>query len=176
MKNCFYMKKNKTVAVTGLRKHKLYKKDKPYLITEENIKKRIKDQLELAINDGFDTFMTGMATGADTIFANVVIELKEKYDFITLEAIVPNFEQASKFSKPDRLVYGDLLAKCDVIRFTENEYTKDSYLIRNNYLVENASLLIAVTDNVNKIRSGTTYTINRAKEKGVKTIVLNPFE
>lgn len=175
MKNYLFMREDKIVAITGLRKHKLAKDEKSYLIVKENIKKALQEQLELAINNGYNTFYSGMATGSDTIFAEVVLELQQKYDDIRLEAIVPFPEQASTFSLDDKLIYDDLLSKSTMIRFMMPKYQKDIYLRRNDFLVENASLIIAVTDDPTKVRSGTTYTINRARENDVETIIINPF-
>lgn len=165
---------NFSVAVTGLRRHKLRFSKENYGKNEDKIKSSIKNILIPYINDGYNTFLTGMATGSDMMFAKAVIELKENYDII-LEAVIPFLEQSNRLSKPDTLEYHLVLKNCDVVRIINNEYSKDAYDKRNDYLVRNASVLLAITNNVKTVRSGTTSTINKATKEGLEIIVLDPY-
>lgn len=165
---------NFSIAVTGLRKHKLRFVKNEYEKNEILIKNAIKNILIPYIHEGYTTFLTGMATGSDIMFAKAVIELKEDYSII-LESVIPFLEQASKLSTDDILEYNLILKKCDVVRIINNEYSKDVYDKRNEYLVKNASVLLAITDDVKTVRSGTTSTINKAIKEGLEIINLNPY-
>lgn len=53
------------------------------------IKVLLKEEIEKAIKDGYDYFISGMALGVDMWAAETVIELEKTYPNIKLEAAVP---------------------------------------------------------------------------------------
>ncbi len=169
------MSVNKTISVTGLRKHKLKWSSSEYYIKEEAMIELLMDILRPKILNGYNSFLTGMATGVDMIFAKAVIRLKAEYNDLTLQAVLPFKDQENRYADCDKKVYKDILEQCDIVRIIENDYSDNSYKMRNQYLVNNSSILIAVTDNVKKIRSGTTQTINLAKDK-IEIIHINNID
>lgn len=166
---------NFTISVTGLRKHKLNFAKTEYVIKESEIINKLIELINPYIDIGYDTFLTGMATGSDTMFAKAIIEIKKKRDDLILNAVIPFVDQPKQFSLDERKEYNDILKKCEVIRIIDNEYKKDCYLKRNEYLVKNSSVLFAITDDINLARSGTTFTINRAIKEGIEVVVINPY-
>ena len=54
--------------------------------------------LEKAIQNGWTSFITGMATGFDTIAAETVLELKNKYKDVKLYGAIPHPGQESKWT------------------------------------------------------------------------------
>lgn len=69
---------NKVCCFTGHRSQKL-----PWGFNEQDerclkMKKELYLEIEKSINEGYDTFLCGMALGFDTICAETVLQLKEK--------------------------------------------------------------------------------------------------
>ncbi len=164
------MNKDKTLAITGLRRHKLCWDN--YNINEEKLINFLIDKLEVYIADGYMNFLCGMASGTDMIFAKAIVRLKGKYG-IMLQAIIPFKNHSFGLSYQEKKEYDFLLEHCDIVRILSNEYFDNVYKNRNKYLVENCSVLFAVTDDINKFRSGTTQTINMAKELNIEIFQIN---
>lgn len=70
------------VCFTGHRPEKLTR-------SERLIKRDLEKEIKRAINDGFTTFITGMARGTDIWAAEIVLELKEKGKDIKLICASP---------------------------------------------------------------------------------------
>ena len=77
------------------------------------LKARIRAAVESAIIEGTEHFICGMAEGCDLYFCEIVLELKERYPHITLEAALPCPTQADKWSEAQRARYHALLERCD---------------------------------------------------------------
>ena len=135
------------------------------------------------LENGYTTFLCGMALGFDTIAALVTTQLKRKYHNIRLIAVIPFVGQESKFSDHDKSVYKHLLAGADsVVVISSDEYsnkepnnpssnlsnapTHAAYHKRNDYLIANSSKIIAYHNG--KPRSGTGSTIRKANSQGIE--------
>ena len=92
-------------------------------------------------------------------FTEVVKELQQKYKDIYLIAYLPY--QKKLFSKE----IAELLPCCKEICVAEIENQKGCYHLRNRYMIEHSSLLIAVTDG--KQGGGTDYTIKYGQKMGI---------
>ncbi len=131
-------------------------------IANENIAfvtEKLKNAILKAIDTGYKIFISGMAEGTDTIAAEVVKELQQKYKDIYLIAYLPY--QKKLFSKE----IAGLLPCCKEICVAEIENQKGCYHLRNRYMIEHSSLLIAVTDG--KQGGGTDYTIKYGQKMGI---------
>lgn len=175
----------KTIAFTGHRPDKLYgydlKNDK-YLKLNKFLEKLLEEKIT---NEGYDTFISGGALGFDTVAFLSVKNLKKKYPNIKNIIAVPFENQHSKWSLKDVNLYNWMKGVADEVIFVDSleEYNrtnanvgmfhKDKLMIRNEYMVDNADLLIAVWDGNNK--SGTANCIKYAKNKLYNpTIAINP--
>lgn len=118
----------------------------------------LKETIEGTINDGVDTFYNGMARGFDLIAAKCVIELKEKYPHIKLIACVPCPKQEKYFSKKDKELYYEVLKNCDEVKLLSQGYYNGCMFVRNRYMVDNSSRVIAY----NREDGGTAYTVKYA--------------
>ena len=82
-------------------------------------------------------------------------------------AVVSVAERYNQYSKRK---YDDLLAKADqTIVLSENYYTR-CFLDRDDFLVENSSMIVAYYDGRN--RGGTFYTMNQAERHKVPVVNL----
>ncbi len=158
--------KQKAVAFTGNRKL-----NAPQGVKVSNLKfeifKRAYALIEEAYHDGKRQFLSGMAQGFDMIAAEAVLKLRDEYDGVELIAVIPFEGQAGNFSYEDQKRYDRILDDADQIIVTSPVYDSAKvYFIRNNYLADNASYIIAYSDGNGR---GTTYTLQRAIEQGAKS-------
>ncbi len=149
--------KNRTCAVTG---HRFLMKD----FDEE----ALYSALEEIIKDGYTVFLIGMALGFDTKCFQTLEKLKKTYPEIKLTAVIPCINQAEKFTSSDKKEYDRMVGSADYKVILEKEYTKKCMFTRNDFLVENSSLLLAYYKGLK--RGGTFYTLNRAKNKPIKIV------
>lgn len=161
-----------SVSFTGYRPEKL-----PF--SEENdplfldLKNRLSNQIEKLIADGADLFYSGMARGVDLLCAEIVLELKNKYPQISLNALIPCRTQTDGWKYDDKLRYENILSQCQKKIYIRDNYTKGCMMERNRALVDSCDILVAVFDGK---KGGTANTVNYAEKKGKKTIIINPVK
>ncbi len=107
-------------------------------------------------------FISGMALGADTDFAETIIQLKEQYK-IKLLCALPCKNQCLKWNSSDIMRYKNVLKKADEIEVISQQYTSTCMYERNKFMVDNSNIVLAIW-NGNK-KGGTWQTINYAKSK-----------
>lgn len=128
-------------------------------------------EIENAIKSGYHTFLCGMALGFDMICAELVLELKKKYPHIKLIGAIPCKNQDSPWTKSQQVRYKKLVKQLDGVCCIYDEYVDGCMLERNDYMLNNASLVIAL---YNGKGGGTGYTIKKAQLKGLKVIIIKP--
>ena len=137
---------------------------------QKQVKKLLLKEIENAYNMGFRYFYCGMAMGFDLLAAEAAISLKSKLKELKLIAVIPHPDQTRLWDEKDKELYNKVLKKANRRILLSDSYSRDSLLKRNDYLLENSSLLIAFY-NGNK-RGGTYYTYRRALRKGMDVINL----
>ena len=165
------MKKEQGCCFTGHRPSKLpwgYNEDSESC---KNFKLAVRRIVENLIEHGVYRFYTGMAEGFDMIATEILIELR-KYRNIEIIAVVPCLEQEKFWSNVQQKRYRDILKKCDSSMLISREYTSSCMNERNNYMVENSSIVFACYDNSSN--GGTRNTIIMAKKKGRNIVIINP--
>ena len=128
---------------------------------------KLRAAVESAIHEGMEHFICGMAEGCDLYFAETVLALKKHYPHVTLEAAIPCPTQADGWSEAQRSRYREILRRCDYETMVQQSYTPGCMQRRNRYMVDHASLLIAVNDG---LRGGTRSTIEYAFRRGVSVL------
>ena len=131
------------------------------------LKAKLRAAVESAIHEGMEHFICGMAEGCDLYFAETVLALKSTYPHVTLEAAIPCPSQADGWGEAQKSRYRDILARCDYETMVQQSYTPGCMQRRNRYMVDHASLLIAVNDGA---RGGTRSTIEYAFKRGVNVL------
>ena len=156
----------KTCTFTGNRPQKLPWKDNENSVECVVVKQRISEEIENAIFDGYDTFISGMALGGDTYFAEAVLNLKKKHK-ISLVCALPCKEQSKSWKYSDKKRYDNILACADEIIYTGETYTRFCMHVRNRFMVEHSSRIIVLdTDN----DGGTKFTKALALKKNLQII------
>jgi len=134
---------------------------------ENEVKQRLYDEILQAIHDGYNAFISGFADGADLLFAEIVAQLREQYPKLFLEAAIPYKNRLKSTST--RLQ--QLLRECNGIKVVCEGYQPDCFLLRNRYMVNQSSRVIAVYDGREK--GGTLSTMCYAHCLGKEVRVIH---
>ena len=145
----------KTCCVTGHRDIPEQKK--------ETITQLLRQEILKAIADGYTHFISGFATGADLMFADIVVQLKAVYP-ITLEAAIP---YPGRMKTPDK-TFQRLIRCSDTVKIHSDCYFKGCYARRNRYMVDQSQRILAVYDG--RTTGGTAATLRYAVGKEVRVV------
>lgn len=145
---------------TGHRPHKLHQ-PKAVVIAA------LEDKIREAVNNGFVTFISGMAWGVDIWAAEIVLRLKREGYPLHLIAAVP-YEGFEKGWDPEwKCRYNEVLRSADLVKYICPHYFSGCFQVRNEWMVDHSSLLIAAYTGE---AGGTKNTVDYAARKGVQTI------
>ena len=109
------MNRQRCCCFTGHREDKLQRPQKEVL---EDLKREIIQ----AVEDGFTTFITGMAYGVDIWAGELILELRKKHRDIHLIAAVPFEGFDSHWNESWRKRYRRLLKKADEVNYICDGY------------------------------------------------------
>ena len=164
---------SKCCSFTGHRPAKLPWKDNEADSRCVALKAVLTKQIGTLVNAGFTQFLSGMAEGTDCLCAQIVLDLREKNPLIKLHCILPCKEQTDKWPDSSQELYHSILEQADSIVYVSRTSHKNCMLDRNRFLVDHASMLLAVYNGVR--RSGTGATVNYARKLGREIIVIDPL-
>ena len=119
------------------------------------VQNSVYQEVKQAINRGYTHFISSFAPGVDLIFAEAVADLKVNYP-ITLEAAIPYL---GRLNTPD-VTFQRLIKECDTVKVHMTQYSKGCFMVRNRYMVDCSTLVIAVHDG--RKTGGTAATIRYA--------------
>ena len=108
--------------------------------------------------------------GFDMLAAEAVIRLQNKEADVFLEAAIPFPGQPERFSREDKMRYANLLNSADSQVTVSGFYHSGCFHRRNDYMIDNASKLIACWDG--KPSGGTYYTCTEAQRRGLSMVNL----
>ncbi len=131
--------------------------------------------IEKAIEDGYDTFISGMAEGIDLICAEIVHNLISRKGMkLNLICAVPYKGQGIKeLSAPmDQYIYSMILSDCSQVVYVSEKKSRVCYRKRNQFMVDNSHRIIGVYKEKD-ISSGTLQTINMAKKAGLEMKIIS---
>lgn len=150
---CFTGHRNKKLPFNGNREKQGIK----YLTSSLQL------YIEQAVRCGFNTFISGMADGIDMICAEIVFNLISRKEMkLNLVCAVPFKGHEQAITNPiDKYIYSMITQKSSVI-YVNDKKSRDSYKRRNQFMVDNSSLLIGAFNESDK-RSGSMQTFNMAK-------------
>lgn len=151
-----------TIALTGHRPEKLdgYNLYSPFYI---ELAKQLRSIVLQYLSVGKRVHMiTGMALGADTLWALVGLKLKQQGYAVTLEAAIPCAEQYSRWAKEDQDRWHDIVKKADKVTYVSNK-PYSGYLMQkcSEYMVDQCEVLVSVWDGT---KSGTKNCIDYMKK------------
>ena len=121
---------------------------------------------------GVTHFLSGMSEGVDTWAAAIVLALREKNPMLKLHCILPCRSQADDWSESAKDLYRSILEQADSVVYVSRDYHNNCMIEQNKFMVDHASILLAVSQGLQ--HSGTTATINYARQIGREIIIIDP--
>ena len=114
-----------------------------------------------------DTLIFFIEQGFDTLAAQTVLTLKQRYPCIKLILVLPCKDQAAKWRASDVKEYERIKSHADKIVYTADRYYNGCMQKRNRHLVDGSSLCVCY---LAKQEGGTAYTVQYAREKGLQVV------
>lgn len=123
---------------------------------------------------GARIFKTGGAVGFDTLAAEAVLRLKERFGAgaIHLYLCLPAPTQTTRYSAAQKQTYDRILAASDGLTYASDVCTTESYYARNRALVAGSDVCVAYCT---RQRGGSYYTCRQALAHGLEFINLADF-
>ena len=156
-------KRKKRCCFTGHRPEKLN-------ANEEEIKQSLTIAIDSALAAGKRTFISGMARGVDIWAAELVLRRRVEDSLIHLICAVPYPGFERRWSMQWQQRYQAVLEKADLVREITPSFSMGSYQVRNEWMVDRSSLVIAV---FNGEPGGTKNTIDYARVQNIPVNVIN---
>lgn len=168
-----YGEMKKSVAFTGYRPSKLPFLNDPFCDEYRKLRSALYEEYEKLVLRDYKFFLTGGAMGCDLMAAEVILELRNKYGRrrVAHELCLPCINHDEKFDENSKRRLEEIKKKSMVTYVTNEEYTSGCMQKRNKYMVNTSSILVAVYDGLS---GGTKNTVEYAKRKGKKMIVIRP--
>lgn len=152
--------KNFCCCFTGHRPEKL-------AVSELEVKTALESKIQVAIRDGYQTFISGMARGVDIWAAEIVLRLRDEGQPIRLVCASPYEGFQKRWSAEWQTRYQRIMAAADLVRYISSGYHPACFQIRNEWMVDHSSRVIAV---YNGSSGGTRNTLEYAAAKGVSIV------
>lgn len=161
----------KKCCFTGYRPSKLPYLKEPFSEEYQRLYLTLTECVKAAVKLGYDYFISGFAEGIDMMAAEIVLGLKrEGYD-IKLEAAIPAMNQTDGWDDLSRGIYFMLYDQADRRVCVDKVLNNYSFLRRDEYMVKESDLVIAVYDGK---KGGTSYTVNYARKKNRDLWIIDP--
>lgn len=150
------------VAITGHRPGSLSTEQRQYM----------QDGLEFIADGlieyyGAEKFLTGLALGADTIWAELALKYGIEYD-----VYIPFEGQEERWSQADQKRYRELRSSASSEKAFGQQFSNRLYHARNDALIQDSDLLVAVwRPSVQK--GGTFSTVQKSLKKSHPTLLLD---
>ncbi len=138
-------------------------------MSERQVYAAMKEEIQKAVADGFDVFISGMARGVDIIGAEIVLNLKKKGQPVRLICASPFEGFESRWSAEWRERYEAVISQADLVRYICPSYSRVCFQIRNEWLVDHSARVLAV---FNGEAGGTKNTIDYATRQGVEVVLI----
>lgn len=119
------------------------------------------------IEQGYRYFGAGGALGFDTLAAQAVLRLRERYPQIRLILVLPCLNQTRGWPQADIDTYEEIKRCADKVTYTSEHYFRGCMQKRNRHLVDNSSACICY---LTKPTGGTAYTVDYARRMGLRII------
>ncbi len=136
-------------------------------LKEREMKRLLETAIDAAIAQGYVTFISGMAQGTDIYAAEIILEKRRTNNNLHLICALPHPDFDSRRSLYEKLRFERIIRKADFVKEVNDHYFTGCYQVRNKWMVDHSSLVIAV---FNGQKGGTKNTIDYAVQKGIRII------
>lgn len=131
------IKRLRRVCFTGHRPEKLNR-------SEKSVLDGLETAIRQAIADGSNVFISGMARGVDIWAAEIVLQIRSEGEDIKLICASPYRGFEKNWSIDWQRRYNNVIEAADLVRFICPNYSKSCFQIRNEWMVDHSSRVIAV--------------------------------
>ena len=148
----------------------------PWGLNEEKascikMKSNLRSEIINAIQQGYRIFICGLESGCDLIGAEIVIDLKQKYDNIKLIGALHSKDQVENVHIYESARFNKIMQKLNGIRCIYHyNIGKECLIERNKFMIENSSLMFAISDCKEDYANAT---IDYAKQNGLKVVAID---
>ena len=170
-----------TVCFTGHRENSVipYKNNPIYsIITLRTVQLMLFRYIDMAVESGYRSFISGLAAGTDLWAAKYVLAKKHSDSRVRLIGVMPFLRHAERFTAHYKDILADVERSADLLLTTNTDpqavYGKSGenaspelYKVRNYFMVDNASAVISYF-NEGSFKSGTYQTLNHAVRRGLE--------
>ena len=137
---------------------------------ESKVIKWLNEQVDREISDGCTTFISGMQRGVDIWGAEAVLKHKKDNPQIKLIAACAFKGMEGRWEESWKDRYKKILSEADEIHYIGDHPGRDAFFERDEWMVDHAGRLIGVFTGA---PGGTLKTINYAKKKGLKVVLID---
>ena len=106
---------------------------------------KIKQTFLSLIEDGYDTFLVGMALGFDTLCFQILEGIRKEKD-IKIIACIPCKTQAYNFTEEQNLEYQRMLSSANESLLISENYSSYCMRKRNDFMVNNSMYSVKIKD------------------------------
>ena len=153
--------KIKTACFTGHRQ-----------IAEESLPKLLSDLYSAVlslIGEGITDFVCGGALGFDTLAAECVLAMQNRFENIKLCLVLPCRDQTKFWGTSDTQRYDRILHRANSVEYVADTYFKGCMHERNRRMVNKSSVCVAY---LQEAQGGTAYTVSYAEKNNLRIINL----
>ncbi len=127
--------------------------------------------ISYAYEQGCRVFISGGATGFDTLAARAVIRFRITHTDVSLVMYLPCVNQSEKWTEVQQNAYNYVLKEANEVKYISEFYTDDCMMMRNKAMAEDADMLIGY---ISHSRSGSAQTARMAERLGKTVYNLYP--
>lgn len=171
-KECSYIMREVTACFTGHRPEKLPDGGASDSQMIKTLKSLLHQEITAAVNDGYTSFITGMARGVDLWAGEMIVEMICSGKPLKLTAVFPYRNYESRYKGYEKWVGGRIISKAAQVVYLNEQYYRGCMRERNEYMVDRSSRLIAVVGDY-KSGSGQTVKYARSQQLDVHIIDIN---
>ncbi len=139
--------------------------------SKKEITADLEAEIRMAVKEGYNVFISGMARGVDILAAEIVLKLRNSGMDIRLICACPfvGFERGWEDSWQGRC--RAIMSEADLVRYISSSYSRNCYQLRNEWMVDHSSRLIAVYGGK---PSGTGNTVRYALKQNIPVKYIRP--
>lgn len=134
---------------------------------EDKIIAALERAIRAAIEDGYQTFISGMARGVDIWAAEIVLRLRDAGEPVRLICASPYPGFETGWPQDWQARYHRVMDAADLVKYICPGYSRSCFQRRNEWMVDHAARVIAV---FNGACGGTKNTIDYAADRGVPVV------
>ena len=135
----------------------------------QKIEKQLDKIIEKLYQKGVIFYGAGGSYGFDMLAEMAVIRARNRHKEIKLILVLPCKNQEKYWTEDNKTTFAEIKNQADKIVYTSEIYSKDCMHKRNRHLVNFSGYCIAY---LNKNSGGTAYTVNYARQNGLKIVNL----